>query len=48
MEGIHGLSGPHGPLDPGGHFNESVEMTVRSYLNELRLRGARPEKPLAK
>jgi DNA-directed RNA polymerase subunit omega len=26
-------------------FNESVETTVRQYLGELRLRGARPEKP---
>jgi DNA-directed RNA polymerase subunit omega len=28
-------------------FNESVEGTVRQYLAEMRLRGARPEKPSA-
>ncbi len=29
-------------------FNESVEGTVRQYLAEMRLRGARPEKPSSK
>jgi DNA-directed RNA polymerase subunit omega len=28
-------------------FNESVEMTVRQYLGELRLRGARPDRSAA-
>ena len=29
-------------------FNENVESTVRQYLSELRLRGARPDKSAAK
>jgi hypothetical protein len=29
-------------------FNENVEMTVRQYLSEIRMRGTRPDKLLAK
>ena len=29
-------------------FNEHVETTVRQYLSEIRMRGARPDKLLAK